>query len=298
VFQFPIILGAIAVCHTVSTSVNNLHIRFDTLAQVFQGQITSWNHPDLRMSAMMSPLTGNSTIQVVRRLDSSGTTFAFTDAINRAVPSLWKFGANSLPNWQNGTIAGNGNLGVIGALMNVTNGIAYVEYGQALTANLPMMRVKNQANTFIVADPIGAAVAADSSLAAIPDSTASFVGFSIANAAGSDSYPISTFSYLLLRADITDQGNQGCALKAFLLWTMSDAGQAQAISQGLVPLSSQITQKNLAGLNNIKVTNNTLVKLWLSMTPNTITIDEAPFSSDATTLFVPFVTLFVVTLYL
>jgi len=101
----------------------------------------------------------------------------------------------------------------------------------------------------------------------------------------------------LLRADITDQGDRGCAVKAFLLWTQSDAGQAQAISQGLVPLSAQITQKNIAGLNNIKVTNNTLVQLWLSITPNTVVIDEAPLSSDATTLFVPFVTLFLVTLY-
>jgi ABC-type phosphate transport system substrate-binding protein len=115
----------------------------EELALTMQGVRKSWNEPPLRMTAMINPpLSGNANITVVRRNDSSGTTFAFTDALNRAVgaarsdggPVLWKFGASSLPAWQNGTLAGQGTGGVIALLQNRSNSIGYAEYGQALAA--------------------------------------------------------------------------------------------------------------------------------------------------------------------
>jgi len=298
VLQIPWALGAVVPVHSVAAQPK-LYLTMEELALTMQGVRRTWNDPPLRMTAMINPpLTGNANITVVRRNDSSGTTFAFTDALNRAVvaartdggPVLWNYGANSLPPWQNGTLAGQGTGGVIALLQNYSNSIGYAEYGQALASpGVYIVRVRNSENIFLIGDPDATSAAAAASLQAIPDATGSLTGFSIAWAQGVSSYPIATFSYLMVRKDLTDQGQGGSAIKAFITFALSDAAQASAIAFGLVPLPQQILQTNRAVVASIKISDQTAFMQYSSSTPAVIVIDGtlAPTpvpKSDAATL--------------
>jgi hypothetical protein len=158
--------------------------------------------------------------------------------------------------------------------------------------------------------------AAAASLQAIPDATGSLTGFSIAWAQGVSTYPIATFSYLMLRKDLTDLGQGGSAIKAFITFALSDAAQASAIEFGLVPLPQQIlmvssgsvracvrarlcaddtyvraarVQTNRAVVASIKISDQTAFMQYSSMVPNVIVIDGTlaptpPPMSDAVAL--------------
>jgi ABC-type phosphate transport system substrate-binding protein len=94
-------------------------------------------------------------------------------------------------------------------MLNNTNSVGYLEYGQAVTNNIRIIRLRNREGLYHVGDTEATEAAAAASLVTIPDATADHAGFSIANAFGIDSYSMSTFSYVLLRTDYTDKGAIG-----------------------------------------------------------------------------------------
>ncbi len=61
---------------------------------------------------------------------------------------------------------------------------------------------------------------------------------SITNAPGADSYPISSFTYLLIPKQFADPA-KGAAVKDFLTW-MLDHGESEASSMGYAPLPAQV----------------------------------------------------------
>lgn len=128
-----------------------------------------------------------------------------------------------------------------------------------MAAKLSLIRVRNQRLSYQLGDPEATSAAASSSLQSLPNPDQDHAGYSIANADGTESYPMATFSYVLVRKDLRDVGVKGrcgsvgrfsdrrraqflgrrvarSAIKAFLLWSQSDEAQAEAIDLGLVPV--------------------------------------------------------------
>src|SRR3954470_22417883 len=88
VLYFPTVGAPITVSFNVP-GVDSLKLSADTLAGIFQGDITTWN--DAKIAADNSGASLPSTpIVVVHRSDGSGTTSNFTKYLKAASPSVWK----------------------------------------------------------------------------------------------------------------------------------------------------------------------------------------------------------------
>ena len=75
--QFPVAFGAITVSYNLSGIKSGLKLDGPTIAKIYMGQIKTWNDPAIKAlnPGMSLPSTS---ITVVHRSDSSGTTAGFT----------------------------------------------------------------------------------------------------------------------------------------------------------------------------------------------------------------------------
>lgn len=87
--QFPIAAGGIVVTvHLDNVPPGALRLSGPVLADIFLGRVTSWSDPALAALNPALPLPA-APIEVVHRLDSSGTTFNATGFLSAASP-VWK----------------------------------------------------------------------------------------------------------------------------------------------------------------------------------------------------------------
>jgi phosphate transport system substrate-binding protein len=94
--------------------------------------------------------------------------------------------------------------------------------------------VKNQAGNFIKASTDSVTAAASASAKTIP----SDFRVSITNAPGAGSYPIASFTWLLVPTVSRDAAKTN-ALAGFLKW-MLDHGESEAAAQSYAPLPKQL----------------------------------------------------------
>jgi phosphate transport system substrate-binding protein len=88
--------------------------------------------------------------------------------------------------------------------------------------------------------------AAEGAIASFP---ADFRQAPIINGAGDTTYPIASYTYLLVYQDQSD-ATKGQALVAFLYWALTD-GQGEEKAIGYAPLPDAIQQKALDELHQI-----------------------------------------------
>lgn len=224
--QIPGTLSAIAIAYKIQ-GVNNLNVDGQTLARIFMGQISRWNDPVL---VQLNPGIDlpNLAIVPVHRSDGSGTTYHFTSYLSLASPA-WKsaVGSGKTVSWPLG-LAGNGN-DAVGSLIRATAGsIGYVELAYAMQGGLSIAAVRNSAGRYVMASVEGAQAAAVAAPHVTPQD------FSILDEPGDASYPISAFSWLLLRRT----GPDGAKLKSthdLFKWLVGP-GQQFARNLGYAPL--------------------------------------------------------------
>ena len=110
-----------------------------TLVDIFMGRITKWN--DKRIAALNPGVKlPDIDIIVVHRSDGSGTTYVFTDYLNK-FSREWKdkVGYATSVNWPVG-LGGKGNEGVTQQVKQTEGAIGYVELIYALSNKLPLRR--------------------------------------------------------------------------------------------------------------------------------------------------------------
>ena len=217
IYHIPTALGAIVPTYNLPNVTSKLKFTGDTLAGIFLGDIQKWNDP--RLVADNPSLAGvDQDIVVVHRSDGSGTTFGFTDYLS-TVNQDWqqKVGKGTSVNWPVG-LGGSGNPGVAGEVQQNPYSIGYVELIYALQNNLGYGMVKNRAGAFIDPSLDSVTAAAAASADAIPAD----LRFSIVDAPGEASYPISTATWLLAYKTETDQA-KALALTRLLWWATHDA---------------------------------------------------------------------------
>ena len=177
-------------------------------------------------------------IIVVHRAEGSGTSFIFTDFLSK-VSKEWASGpgASTAPGWPVG-VAGKGNEGVAGLVRQVPGTIGYVELIYALQNKMTFGAVQNAAGNWIVAS-IPSVTAAAASIKQMPAD----YRVSITNAPGADAYPISSFTYLLINAHLTDTAKEK-VIRDMLSWIIK-SGESEASSLSYAPLPESVASKVL-----------------------------------------------------
>lgn len=230
--HFPTVLGAVVVTYNLPGLKGALKLSPEVLAGIYLGQITKWSDPKLKTDNGSAALP-DKPIVVIHRSDGSGTSFVFTDYLSQVSPD-WKskVGANSSVSWPVG-LGQKGNDGVAGMVKQTPNSIGYVELIYAAQNKMTFADMKNADGKFVTAsfDGVTAAAAASKGL------DKEFRG-SIVNAPGAKSYPISTYTWLLIPSQIPDAGKKK-AITDFLAWMLKD-GQKEAQGLSYAPLPKTV----------------------------------------------------------
>jgi len=216
ILHFPTVLGAVVPTYNVAGVSGDLNFTQKALAGIYLGTITKWNDPEIA-NANKGVSLPNTDIVVVHRSDGSGTSYIFTDFLSKASDD-WKnkVGKGTSVNWPVG-LGGKGNEGVTGLVKQTPGSIGYVELIYALSNNIPYGKVQNAAGKFLKADLAGVTAAAAGAAKDMPDD----FRVSITNAPGAAAYPISSFTWLLIPAQISDAGKRD-AIKGFLKWMLAE----------------------------------------------------------------------------
>jgi len=244
ILHFPTVLGAVIPTYNVAGVSTDLNFTQKALAGIYLGTITKWNDPEITKANSGVKLPGDD-IVVVHRSDGSGTSYIFTDFLSKASDD-WKskVGKGTSVNWPVG-LGGKGNEGVSGLVKQTPNAIGYIELIYAVQNNIPYGKVQNADGKFVKADLAGVTAAA----ASMKDMPEDF-RVSITNAPGAKSYPISSFTWLLIPAQISDAAKRD-AIKGFLKWMLEDG---QKFNEGLsyAQLPKSVDSKEMKAISLIQ----------------------------------------------
>jgi len=244
VLHFPTVLGGVVPTYNLPAAME-LKFSGETLAGIFLGNIKKWNDAAIKKDNPGINLP-NDDITVVHRSDGSGTTFVWTDYLSKVSPE-WKskVGANTSVNWPAG-LGGKGNEGVAGLVKQTPGSVGYVELIYAAQNKMPFGAVKNAAGTFVKAD---FNTVTDAAAGASKEMPADF-RVSITNAPGKNTYPISSFTWLLI-PDKIDNAQKKAAITEFLKWMLT-AGQMDCAGMSYAPLPKPVVAKEEKQIGMVK----------------------------------------------
>jgi phosphate transport system permease protein/phosphate transport system substrate-binding protein len=226
------------------------------------GKITKWDDPKIKEINPELQLPSENII-TVHRSDGSGTTFVFTDYLAN-VSSQWEkdIGKGKSIQWPTG-IGAPGNEGVSGSIKSTPNSIGYIELAYALTTDTKFANIQNKESNFIKPSLDSTAAAVSSFAPSLPKGDASWKDISVVNAPGKDSYPIASFSYLLLYKDLSTNPSidetKAKDMVDFISWAITD-GQTFAPDLGYVPLPDEVIKLNQEILKSLTYKGNPILK--------------------------------------
>jgi phosphate transport system substrate-binding protein len=242
--HFPTVMGAVVLAYNLPGVTTALKLSPEAIAGMYLGSITKWNDPKIAADNKGVNLP-NKEIEIVHRSDGSGTTFVFTDYLSKISPE-WKTkaGANTSVSWPVG-LGGKGNEGVAGLVKQTPNSIGYVELIYAVQNKMEYADVKNAAGKVVHPSFEGVSAAAANSKE-MPDD----FRVSITNAPGAATYPISSFTWMLVPSEIKDPAKKK-AITDFLAWMLT-TGQKDAEAMSYAPLPKAVVAKVQAQIKMIR----------------------------------------------
>jgi phosphate transport system substrate-binding protein len=272
--HIPETIGSVVAAYNINgVQEKGLRLTGPVLAGIFRGEITRWDDPQIAELNPDLPLPSQD-IVVVHRSDGSGTTFIWTSYLSKVSPE-WNqaIGAGKSVSWPVG-LGAPGNEGVANMIQSTPNSIGYVELAYVLTTDMDYAFLQNQAGNFVEPslESTGAAVAAatnnntqtsnnsttgasNTTSTTLPAGDASWEKVSLLDAPGADSYPIASFSYILLYKELSDNPRidsmeKARALVDFVDWAITD-GQQFAGELAYVPLPDSVVQHNQETLRSL-----------------------------------------------
>lgn len=241
--QLPTVLGSVVPSYNISGFSGELKFTGEILAGIYSGKIANWNDKTIAKANPDAKLPDKPII-VIHRSDGSGTTFVWTDYLSKVSPERKSgVGSNTSVKWPVG-LGGKGNEGVAGLIRQMDGAIGYVELIYALQNKIPFGTVQNAAGNFIKASLDATTQAAASAQFKPGD-----FRVSITNAPGKDSYPISSFTYLLIPTQWKD-ANKGKIMVDFLHWMLSD-GERMVEQLDYAPLPKSLLKMEQATIQQI-----------------------------------------------
>lgn len=236
VLHVPAVAGAVVPVYNLPGVDAELNFTGEILAAMFLGRITHWNDPQLVMINPQAALPATE-IVVVHRSDGSGTTAIWTNFLAK-VSSEWKtrVGEGTSVSWPTG-LGGKGNEGIAALVNRIPNTLGYVELAYAVRSQMRLGRVGNRSGGFIRPSLESTTAAVDGAVDQIPEDFRIF----ITDPPGPAAYPISGFTWILVRQEQADR-RRGQALAEFLWWA-THAGQQYAEPLHYAPLPLRLLDR-------------------------------------------------------
>jgi phosphate transport system substrate-binding protein len=240
---FPTVASPIAVSYNLERA-EGLRLSADTIAKIFQRQITTWDDGAIKAENRRSKIP-STPITVVHRADESGTTEDFTQYLTAAASDTWTLGSGPSVDWPTDTQAAPGNRGVGQLVKDTPGAIGYLDFADAKALRLPLASIKNKDGRY-VAPSARATSAALAKAELAPDVT-----YNPLDAPGRDSYPLADSTFLLVYKNQADQAKAD-AIKAFLTFVYGP-GQKIAPAADYAPLPKTLLDKAKAQVKQITV---------------------------------------------
>ena len=219
--QFPTVIGGvIPVVNLKGVAPGQLKLTGSLLGDIYLGKVTKWNDPAL---TTLNPGVAlpDAAISVVRRADSSGTSFIFTNYLSK-VNADWKaqIGEGTSVKWPTGA-GGKGNEGVSAFVQRLPNSIGYVEYAYAKQNKMTYTLLKNKDGNFVAPDDLTFKAAA-----AGADWAKSFYQV-LTDQAGKDAWPLTGATFIMMHKVQDKPVSASNALK-FFDWAYGHGDQMAA----------------------------------------------------------------------
>jgi phosphate transport system substrate-binding protein len=273
ILDIPLAISAQTINYNLP-GLNGGNIKIDgpTLAAIYSGTVTQWDDPTIK--AMNSGVTlPHQTIIPVRRAESSGDTFIFTQFLDFATetgngepgldPTMSGANVGTAIAWPKvGTAiswpavavekAATGNDAVVQTLAATPYSIGYVGISYAdkvAKAGLGTAMIKNQDGKFLLPTPQSIAHGA----ARLDPRTPPYERITLIFAPGDDSYPLINYEYAVVSKRQPDAATAD-ALRTFLLWSISEIGGNSAKylkPVGFIPLPDFIRGLSEAQIGQI-----------------------------------------------
>lgn len=243
VLHIPTVLGAVVLSYNLPQIKQTLKLDSTVLSSIFLGKITKWNDPQIAEmnQNIILPATP---ITVIYRSDGSGTTYVFTDYLSKVnVDWKLKVGVGKSIKWPVG-FGGKGNEGVAGLIKQTPGAIGYIEMIYAVKNNFKVATLKNKFGSFIYPTIENITAAAEGALKNASNSLRS----SITDANGNKSYPISSYTYILVYKNMKKK--IGEPLIEFLNWAMGP-GQSYVKQLEYAPLPQEVIKEVKTNIKTI-----------------------------------------------
>ncbi|HRW36533.1 MAG: phosphate ABC transporter substrate-binding protein PstS [Acidimicrobiales bacterium] len=243
VLYFPLVGGPITVSFNLE-GIDTLNLGPDTIAKIFQTEITSWDdeaiaadNPDVDLPS--TPVT------VVHRSDGSGTTKNFTKWLTEAAPDTWTLDSGEEVEWDAKTTGAEKSTGVTAVIKDTDGAVGYVDLADAAKEGLTVAAIGNASGDFV--DPTPDSASAALGAADIADD----LTYDPLNADAEGAYPITSPTWMLVDKVQADEATAE-SLKAYLAYVLT-TGQEQAKTLLYAPLPAELAEKAVAQIDEITV---------------------------------------------
>lgn len=245
VFELPNYISPIAVVYNLE-GVDDLNLSPETLAGIFDQQITNWNDPAIAADNPEATLPGQA-ITPVNRSDESGTTENFVEYLSAAAGSAWPHEVSG--DWPvAGGEAAQGTSGVVSAVGAGNGAIGYADLSQAGDLGVASIGVGEE---FVAPSAEAASAVVENSGTLEGRGEYDFAIELNRDTSGSGEYPIVLVSYHVGCIEYEDQATADL-VKDFMAYAISEDGQ-QAASEaaGSAPISEGLREQAQSAIDAI-----------------------------------------------
>ncbi len=234
--QFPMLTGGVVIIVNIpGVKDGQLKLSKQVLADIYLGKIQRWNDKaitSINPGVKLPPIK----ITVVRRSDSSGTSFIFTNYLSK-ISNEWKSKVGQGPSvkWPVG-IGGQKNPGVCTAVSSTKGAIGYTEYTYAVEGKLTTTQLEGAKGNYLSASPETFSASAGSA----DWSKAEGMVMELTNIDGEKAWPITGVTYVLIRKDTP--AAKRAAMKKYFMWCF-EQGAATAQKLHYVPLPANVVKQ-------------------------------------------------------
>lgn len=264
--QVPVVAGAVTLSYNpqgLNVPPGGLRFSRATYCGILNGNITNFNDQRITQDNNGVQVSTGQPIRVVRRADSSGTTFLLTNHLETIcqTPFNWNRGVGTAPetdnsnnadndpatiNWPTNFIAAAGGSGVSQTIDATVGGFGYVENATRNAQGLPAANLQNRAGTFVA--PTSGAVSTALQGAPDLDPDPRIITITVPNPAQAAAYPIIGVTYQLYY-DIYSSASVAAGIRGFINDFVADPTPSSnpslnantiAADLGYAPLSSTL----------------------------------------------------------
>jgi phosphate transport system substrate-binding protein len=231
--ELPAVLVAIVPVYNLPGLRQELRLSGEVLAGIFLGDVKAWNAPPIvKLNPDMA--LPNMPIQVVNRPPGKGSNYVFTDFLSKTSPKFRaQIGVTPSPNWPVGEAAERSS-DMADKVKSQPGSIGFVELQYATKNSISQVAVQNPSGKFVKASSQTVAAACQ----AAEEPRWNSFSASLTNATGADSFPITSFTWIYLRAKASDSA-RAAELDDFLGWVYGE-GQQFASQEGYTELPPRL----------------------------------------------------------